>query len=184
MPRLSPSGPATALFLLAALWLPACGEPAARSDAPPVDSTDTRAYSLLQLVEREGRLSAVARALHATNLAETLQQDDGPYTLFAPTDSALRRSFLTLDTLLQRRPDSLRAFLRLHLVRGRLRPVDVPDGPLQVSTLARTPLTLRPAGDGLLQVDGHAARRAVAARNGVLYVLPAVLRPPPSDTLR
>ncbi len=171
---------ALAVLIAAALWLPACRAPASRSEVPAVDSTDTRAHALLRLAEREERLSVLTQALRATGMAETLQQD-GPYTLFAPTDAAFRRR-PALDTLLQRRPEAFRALLRYHIMRGRVRSASVA-GSLRVSTLQGEPLTLRRT-PAQAYVENHTVLEEIEARNGVLYLLPAVLERPQPDTLR
>lgn len=187
--------PPVLALVLAALLLgsAACGEPPGeRPDpfsGPQVDSSDTRAYTLMHLVARADTLTAVAEALRQAGLSRELQEG-GPYTLFAPTDRAVRRRFPELRALLtspdslaraglssrsdsagpglRARPpapnrDSLRTLLRFHLVRGRLTAARVPDS-LRVSTLLREPLVLRRGRDNPSSLRVFTGSRGPAAR--------------------
>lgn len=195
------------MTLLSAVLLGGC-QPAAPPAAPPaVDSTDTRARDLMALAGEENDLATLLRLIRAAGLARELRAD-GPYTLLAPTDDAFRQariadslfaSFPAADSLLAsssraaERPspnaslrDSLRALLDFHLVRGRVQASSLESGSLRVSTLSGEPLTfegppsaLRVGGRNTLRV-----LRSAEAQNGMLYVLPAVLRRPAPDTTR
>ncbi len=160
MPRLA------AAFLLLLVGCARTGPPRAPAQGP--DRT------LLDNVRATGTLSSLAEALEASELAETLD-GPGPYTLFAPTDDA----FASL-------PDSLRSrmlaadparynLLAYHLVPARLVPSDF-DG-RDVRTLNGASLRIE-RRDSVSTVNRRPLLRTLPARNGVLYVIDAVLMPP------
>ena len=159
------------------------------------------------LVSENADLAMLVRLIEAAGLAGELRAD-GPYTLLAPTDDAFRQarvadslfaSFPAADSLLAQpsraaeptslsapQRDSLRALLAFYLIRGRVQAGSLASGSLRVSTLSGEPLTFRGAPSDL-RVGGRdtlRVLRSAEAQNGVLYVLPAVLRRPPPDTAR
>jgi uncharacterized surface protein with fasciclin (FAS1) repeats len=170
-----------------------------------VDSSDSRAHRLGNLVGRTDTLSTLAQALRQAGLMKDLRET-GPFTLFAPTDRAFARYLPGFDSLLApagssatsaanategtaRYADSLRQVLEFHLVRGRITTDDVKDS-LRLGTLAEESLVLeRPPQNRnrlCLRVDGTPGtlpvRRTLEAQNGVLHVLSRPLRIPPPDT--
>ncbi|MEM6313435.1 MAG: fasciclin domain-containing protein, partial [Planctomycetota bacterium] len=74
---------------------------------------------LFDVVEQTDALSTLGRAVTAAGFAHSLD-NDGPYTVFAPTNDAFRDLPTgTLDTLLEHHNvEDLRSVLRLHIVAG------------------------------------------------------------------
>lgn len=156
-----------------------------RRPAPPrpvaADSASTLSYDVMALVQRDPRLTRLAGLLLGSDLEPTLR-GDLPITLFAPTNEALNRYFAPTDTLpMAEKTDSLRVLLRHHLLRGRLEAFQIGDS-TTVSTLLDEPLVLMRHDSGGFTADGHRVAPAVPARNGMLYVVPHLLAPPPPDT--
>lgn len=123
-----------------------------------------------------GQFSTLVAAIEAAGLVETLK-GAGPFTVFAPTDEAFANLPKgTLDDWLkgENRP-KLRAILEHHVVNGNLMAADV--AKMQsATTVGGGALAIRVAA-GALTVDGVAvATTDIAASNGVIHVLDAVLR--------
>src|SRR6185436_9282554 len=76
-----------------------------------------RIGSIVDLLETEGSYKLLVMALKGTGLDERLRSA-GPYTVFAPTDSAFQRVPLLAELL--KDTDRLRAILMRHLVWGYL----------------------------------------------------------------
>jgi uncharacterized surface protein with fasciclin (FAS1) repeats len=77
--------------------------------------------------------------------------------------------------------DSLRSLIELHVVRGSLERIWRDS--MTVSTLADRPVTIRQSSRGLSVQDKPVLGRFVA-RNGMLYIIPSPIVPPPPDTTR
>jgi uncharacterized surface protein with fasciclin (FAS1) repeats len=121
-----------------------------------------------------GNFKTLAAALQAAGLVETLK-GPGPFTVFAPTDEAFAKLPAgTLEALLADRP-RLAAVLTYHVVPGRVVAADV----VKMKT-AKTVQggSLRIRTDQGVTVDGATVVRTdVAAGNGVIHVIDAVLMP-------
>lgn len=120
--------------------------------------------------------SALVQAVEAAGLTDTLK-NDGPFTLFAPTDEAFAAlPAETLDALLAD-PEALSQVLLYHVVPGATLSGDITDG-MSVETVQGSPLTLTVTADGV-QVNGANVTAAdIEAYNGVIHVIDAVLLPP------
>ncbi len=142
---------------------PATADGDATTAAPsaPVDVTGT----VVGVIEADPELSTFAAALAAVGLAETLA-GTGPYTVLAPTDAAFARALddlgLTREALLAS-PD-LAAIVARHLLQGAVAADDLAGRPTVQGTPLRT-------GEATVVRD-------VAATNGIVHVVDAVLVPP------
>jgi len=112
-------------------------------------------------------------ALTAADLVATLKSE-GPFTVFAPTDEAFAKLPAgTVDMLLKpENKDQLIAVLTYHVVAGKIMSSD-----LLSTTSAKTvngqmaPIGLSVGGANVIAAD-------IAASNGVIHVIDAVLLPP------
>jgi uncharacterized surface protein with fasciclin (FAS1) repeats len=103
--------------------------------------------------------------------------------VFAPTDEAFAKvPKAELDALLADR-ERLKKVLLHHVVPGEIRAADLKSradsrGRVEATTLAGTPLVIRP-GDAGVRVGGSAsvATADVGASNGVIHVIDEVLIP-------
>ena len=111
-------------------------------------------------------------------LVETLR--GGPFTVFAPTDTAFGK--LPLDTLhaVEDNPDMLKTVLLHHVVAGAISPDQLAAGELE--TAAGTTLTVTES-DGTFYVEGNAIGAGVEATNGFVYVMSDVLVPAIGDII-
>jgi uncharacterized surface protein with fasciclin (FAS1) repeats len=105
----------------------------------------------------------------------------GPFTVFAPTDEAFKRlPHGALEALLK---DSakLKAVLSYHVVAGHFLAKDLKSG--EVTTLQGTALSALVSSSGV-QVNGAHVRQAdIAAANGVLHGIDAVVMPKDTQLL-
>ena len=128
-------------------------------------------------------------AVRAAGLVDTLASG-GPYTLFAPTDSAFERLPAgTVQTLLQpANREQLRAVLTYHVVPGRVTAAQLTEmirsngGEARIGTVQGGTLTATLAGSNVVITDARGGRATVtradlAQSNGVIHVTDAVSLP-------
>ncbi|MFB6249682.1 MAG: fasciclin domain-containing protein [Salinibacter sp.] len=169
-------------FIVFASLLAGCGSGEAPDEATrsPVELAGVPdSMTTDRVLRTDRRFSTLVRALDSTGLDSVLATE-GPYTLFAPPDTAfaaLPRG--TVPALLAKRQDRLRTILAHHVVEGRV--------PLRA--LADTSVLTTLGGD-TVRVQGGDSIRVGTARvldgdvetaNGLIHVIDAVLRPPSSN---
>jgi len=121
-----------------------------------------------------GNFKTLVTGLRAAGLTETLA-GKGPYTVFAPTDEAFKKLAPgALDALLKDTA-KLKAVLSYHVVAGYVTAKDVKAG--DVMTVQGSTLTAAVSPSGV-QVNGaHVAQADIAATNGIIHVIDAVIMP-------
>ncbi len=130
-----------------------------------------------------GDFTTLASALTAAGLVGTLK-GDGPFTVFAPTDAAFAKLPAgTVDTLLKDPKGDLTSILTYHVIPGKVMAADVltMDGK-KVKTVQGAELTIKVSGSDVSLIDaaGNTTKVTavdVAASNGVIHVIDAVLMP-------
>lgn len=179
------------LAAIAALALAGCGDRAAdnattangAAAAPeaPIGGT------VGSLAAADPALGKLGRVIGGAGMAELLN-GVGPYTLFAPNDSALeglgsgRADALAGEAM---RPQAV-ALLRAHLVPGTITRrdietgLDASSGPVTVRTMGETVLTFTRDGDGILVTSDRGGRARMAgeerlASNGAVQPVDGVL---------
>ncbi len=160
---------AIATTAMAAIDAPEAGQPAAAPQAATLDIVDTAVGA--------GNFTTLAKALQAAGLVDTLK-GPGPFTVFAPTDAAFAALPAgTLDALLAD-PAALKAVLLYHVVPGRVASSDV--ATLSEATTVGGAKIAIATGPGGVTLNGSAkvTTADVAASNGVIHVIDAVLIPP------
>jgi len=135
----------------------------------PVDIVDTAVAA--------GSFNTLAAALKAAGLVETLK-GPGPFTVFAPTDEAFAKLPTgTLESLLK--PENkakLAAILTYHVVPGKVMAADVVK--LTSAKTVNGQSVKIAVNDGKVMVDGaNVVKTDIAASNGVIHVIDAVLLP-------
>jgi uncharacterized surface protein with fasciclin (FAS1) repeats len=124
-----------------------------------------------------GSFKTLVAAVQAAGLVETLK-GKGPFTVFAPTDEAFAKLPAgTLDNLLKpENKEKLKGILTYHVVPGKVMAKDVA-GLKEAKTVNGQMLTIT-VKDGKVMVDkAHVAKTDVAASNGVIHVIDAVVLP-------
>lgn len=138
-------------------------------------------WPLLDTAHRSGHFKRLVAAIKSTGLADMLD-GQGPFTLFAPTNSAfdrLARNELA-DLLKPENRARLTAILELHVVPGHVAASAAgEEQPLLLRTLQGGILSLE-AGLGCLRVNkARVVERDLQATNGVIHAIDAVLMPLP-----
>lgn len=124
-------------------------------------------------------VTTVVAAVQAAGLVDTLKSA-GPFTVFAPTNSAFEKLPAgTVDTLLKpENKGTLVDILTYHVVSGRYTSADLTDG-LVLTTVEGKKLTFTRV-NGKLMINGSAMVETadVISTNGVTHVIDSVLLPP------
>jgi len=125
-----------------------------------------------------GSFNTLVAALKAADLVATLQ-GDGPFTVFAPTDEAFAKLPAgTVESLLKpENLDQLRAVLTYHVVSGKVMAKDVAG--LSSAKTVQGQAAKISIMDGKPMIDGaNIVKTDIAASNGVIHVIDAVILPP------
>ena len=118
----------------------------------------------------------LAAAVTAAGLVQTLQ-GAGPFTVFAPTDSAFAAIQKDVDTLLKpENKEKLAGILTYHVVSGETMAADLTDGQ-ELTTVQGGKLKVTIKGDKVMIGEAHVTMADVAASNGVVHVIDKVLMP-------
>jgi uncharacterized surface protein with fasciclin (FAS1) repeats len=132
---------------------------------------------IVEIVSGDGRFSTLATAIDVAGLAETLK-GEGPFTLFAPIDSAFAKLPPgAAESLLQEAP-TLKNILLYHVVPGKLSAADLGKIP-EVATLLGVPVAIMPMPGGIPMIgDAVVVIADIPAKNGVIHVIDELLLPP------
>ena len=123
-----------------------------------------------------GSFGTLVAAVQAAGLVDTLK-GEGPFTVFAPTDeafAALPKG--TVESLLQpENKDQLVSILTSHVVPGKVMSTDLSDG-MTATTVQGSDVTIGTTG-GVTVNGANVVAADVAASNGVIHVIDAVILP-------
>jgi len=129
--------------------------------------------TIVEVASQSPDFSTLVNALEAASLSETLRSE-GPFTVFAPTNSAFARlSESELSALLEDR-EALRNVLSYHVVPGRFTTSDITADMQAFETLQGSELPITQEGVGTAAVTAV----NIEASNGVIYAVDTVLTPP------
>jgi uncharacterized surface protein with fasciclin (FAS1) repeats len=180
---------AAALAAVAVLTLAACGsssDSASTTSAPATSaapsesaSTPAAAGTIVEVASANPDFSTLVAAVSAAGLAETLS-GTGPFTVFAPTNEAFAAlpAGLLDKLLLPENKDVLTKILTYHVVAGNVPSSAVTAG--KVPTVEGSEATI--TTDGGIKIDGATVVTPdVAASNGVIHVIDAVIVPADVD---
>ena len=132
------------------------------------------AMTLAGKASNAGIFNTLLAAAEAANLTEALY-NDGPFTLFAPTDDAFAElPDGTVENLLDN-PKELTKVLKYHLVKGNIFSTDLNNGS-SVATLLGSPVSINTI-EGVLVNNAKVIQADVEASNGVIHVIDKVLLP-------
>ena len=174
------TGAIVAVALAVALTLSACG-----SDSKTASDTMTEQKSVGTIVDvasADANFSTLVAAVSAAGLVETLS-GTGPFTVFAPTNDAFAALPAgVLDALLLPENKALLAqILTYHVVSGMVMAADVTDG--DVATVEGQKIKLSTMG-GVTVNGAKVVAADVAASNGVIHAIDAVILPPGVDVTK
>lgn len=118
----------------------------------------------------------LAAAVKAADLVSTLE-GTGPFTVFAPTDSAFAAIQKDVDVLLK--PENkakLANILTYHVVSGKHMAADLKDG-AELTTVQGEKLKVSLKDNKVMIGDAHVTTADVTASNGVVHLIDKVLLP-------
>jgi len=142
---------------------------------------DNKELSIVEVARQTDGLSTFVQALNAANLVGTLQ-DEGPFTVFAPTDEAFATlPDGTLESLLQtKNKENLQAILQYHVVPAAAMASDVIG--MNTATTLQGQVVRIQVQDGTVKLVGQnsatVTRTDIQASNGVIHLIDRVLLPP------
>lgn len=147
------------------------------------------AADLVDTVAKSKVHKTLVAAVKAADLVDTLKSD-GPFTVFAPTDTAFAKlPEGTVETLVQpRNKGTLSGILTYHVVAGRVRSSDLVNlinsggGEAEIKTVAGGTLTARLSGSNIVITDAKGRATAVTkanvtTSNGVIHFTDGVFLP-------
>jgi uncharacterized surface protein with fasciclin (FAS1) repeats len=130
-----------------------------------------------------GQFRTLVTAVVAANLVDPLRED-GPFTVFAPTDEAFAK--LPKDVLdglfLPENASKLKALLLYHVVPGKLTAAKLSET-ANPTTLNGARLTIAANRHGIAVDDATVIKADIACRNGLIHVIDRVLTPSKPDIL-
>lgn len=148
---------------------------AAAALAASPDQGQAQTQDIVRTAATAGTFNTFARLVATADLTATLQ-GGGPFTVFAPTDAAFAALPSGALARLAADPAALRKLLLRHVVSGRLAASDIMAMD-KVATLAGSPLFIKVVR-GQLRVDhANVTRTDIAASNGLINAVDAVLLP-------
>ena len=139
--------------------------------------TAAQAADIVDTAVGAGTFNTLVAAVQAAGLVETLK-GEGPFTVFAPTDEAFAALPAgTVENLLKpENKDTLDAILTSHVVPGKVMSTDLSNG-MMAKTAQGGEVTI--LTEGGVKVNGaNVVAADIAADNGVIHVIDAVILPP------
>jgi len=142
---------------------------------------------IVQTAINNGNFQTLVTALTAADLVATLQ-GNGPFTVFAPTDTAFNKlpAETLANLLLPENKETLVRILTYHVINGQnLTSAQINALPLPstVVTLEGDTITVSKDGDTLKVNNATVAIADVIATNGIIHAIDTVLIPPAESML-
>ena len=159
------------IIALAALLVATVAMPLTQAADKPADKED-----IVAVTAGAGSFKTLVAAIKAAGLVKTLQ-GKGPFTVFAPTDEAFAKlpEGTVAGLLKPENKAKLVGILTYHVVLGKVMAADVKT--MQAKTVNGQELAIKVA-EGKVTVNGaNVIRTDVAASNGVIHVIDAVVLP-------
>jgi len=172
-----------AMAAAAALLLSACGSDGSTSSTTvaAVDTTEmsTAVGTIVEVAQGNPDFSTLVAAITAAGLGDALS-GAGPFTVFAPTNAAFEAlpAGLLEKLLLPENKEILTKILTYHVVPSKVMAADVAAG--DVTTLEGSTFAITTEG-GVKVNASNVTATDVAASNGVIHVIDAVLVPASVD---
>lgn len=168
----------SAVAVLFIIILSACSK--SNNTTMPPATTNT----ITDIVSKNGSFSLLKSAVVKAGLATTLS-GTGPYTVFAPSDTAFTGSGITSSVISSLSASQLSAILLYHTVAAKIMAADVPAGPnAKVVTAGGDSVFVTKNMNGVF-VNGIPVTQAdIAADNGVIHAIARVLIPPAGNLVQ
>lgn len=172
-----------AIAAASVLLLSACGSDGSTSDTTvaAADETEmaTEVGNIVAVAQGNPEFSTLVAAITAAGLGDALS-GEGPFTVFAPTNAAFEAlpEGLLEKLLLPENKEVLTKILTYHVVPSKVMAADVAAG--DVTTLEGSAFAITTEG-GVKVNASNVTATDVAASNGVIHVIDAVLVPASVD---
>lgn len=131
--------------------------------------------SLADTIANTPALSTLNGLVGKAGLTETLKTG-GPFTVFAPTNTAFETVPAKVMDDLAKHPEKLKDVLTYHVIAGKTMSSDVKNS--DVKTLNGASVAISKAGDFVTIESAAVTTADIAATNGVVHLVDAVLIPP------
>jgi transforming growth factor-beta-induced protein len=133
--------------------------------------------NIVGTAESAGQLTSFIAALTAADMVDTLK-GTGPFTVFAPTDAAFAKLPAgALENLLKpENKKKLTGILKYHVVAGKVKAAAVMTMS-SAQTLNGQAVTLSLHGNTVKIDDSTVVKADIAASNGIIHIMDAVLLP-------
>lgn len=141
----------------------------------PMNQQGAAANSIVDVASSSSSFNTLTQAVQAAGLTDTLA-NQGPYTVFAPTDEAFNQlPDGALEYLLQpENRDLLRRVLTYHVVPGEVTASEIRTGPVEALGGG---LAVRVASDRVIVNNASVVNPDIQANNGVIHAVNRVLLP-------
>lgn len=152
------------------------------------ERTEMQENSIAAKAMATENLSTLVSALQSAELAQMMKEDEGPFTVFAPTNDAFAKvPKANLDNLMmEENKTDLQNVLKYHVVSGKITSADLAkaikdnNGTYKFNTVEGAELTAMMNGDKIVLKDGNGKTATVVqadvdASNGVVHVIDAVI---------
>ncbi len=130
--------------------------------------------NIVKIAKDAGQFDTLLTAATAAGLAETLS-NDGPFTVFAPTDDAFAALPEGTVEALLKDTEKLKAILLYHVVAGKYKAADVISKD-EIKTVQGQSIQID-ASDGVKIDEAHVIKADIEAENGVIHVIDKVILP-------
>ncbi|NNE21270.1 MAG: fasciclin domain-containing protein [Rhizobiales bacterium] len=136
-----------------------------------------QAADIVDTAAGAGSFNTLVAAVKAAGLVDTLK-GDGPFTVFAPTDAAFDKLPAgTLEDLLKpENKDKLVQILTYHVVPGKVMSSDIAGKMTAAKTVEGSEVKIN-ATSGVMIDNAKVTQADIAADNGVIHVIDAVILP-------
>jgi uncharacterized surface protein with fasciclin (FAS1) repeats len=145
---------------------------------PGMDLTAAPTQNIVELLSSNPNYSTLASLIVSAGLSDTLSSA-GPFTVFAPQNTAFAALTDEQNAALQNDPNALRQVLNYHVVAGDMKADDLSTGSL--NSVEGSPLSVVVSGDSVKVNDAEVVDPNLLASNGVAHGIDAVLIPPGVD---
>ncbi len=144
-------------------------------DTVLLPEAEEESKTIVDIAVEDGRFTTLVAALQAADL-DTVLSEDGPFTVFAPTDDAFAKlPEGTVESLLETIPE-LRNILLYHVVSGNVLAADVVSLE-SAETLLGQNISISVTGDVVKINDSQVIITDIQGTNGTIHVIDTVLLP-------
>ncbi|MHC4934086.1 MAG: fasciclin domain-containing protein [Planctomycetota bacterium] len=151
--------------------------PASNGIIHVIDTVLLPRKDIVQTAVEAGSFKTLVAAVEAAQLDETLKSK-GPFTVFAPADSAFAKLPEGAVAGLLKDEPKLKAVLTYHVVPGRVLSGDIAVGTTEVRTVNGLELRIERSKDGAITINGvKVTGKDIVAGNGIIHVIDSVILP-------